>query len=47
MSFSMDSLSPLPQYCAANILVPAEIPNRKRFSTKVTCAASETADIES
>ena len=46
-TFSMDSLSPLPQYCAANMEPPAVMDMVKRVSTSTTCVASDTAAIES
>ena len=40
--FSMDFVSPLPQYCAARIEPPAVIEKMKSDNTKGTCAESET-----
>ena len=43
----MDSLSPLPQYCAAKIEPPAVMDITNKVSTSTTCVARDTAAIES
>lgn len=45
--FSMDVLSPFPQYWAANMLVPMVSAARNRLYTNVSWLASDTADSKS